>query len=550
LNSKIKESMHMFTAKILRATMASLALALAPTVTCLAADERQSLEELRNTVINLLQALVEQGVISKEKAEQMVKSAQDKAAANAALAAKNDEGAVRVPYVPQIVKDEIAKQVADQVKPGVVADVVNEAKTEKWGVPGALPDWLARTRISGSVTLRAEDILFARDNAQNVYLNYFGINNAGSVSKAGANEFENVSEDRPRFRGRARLAVDSDITDSITAGMRVTTGNTSDLVSETQTLDGTAPYSFGLDELYIRLDERNAQKFPWLSMVGGRFLNPYGTPTDLIFHKDLTFEGVAVTGRLGLGDGSAEQSHVFFTAGAHPLQEVALSGQDKWLLGAQLGTNLRWGEGQRLRLTGAFYDYFNVTGRLNPAGSTIYNYTAPVYERQGNTYFDIANNTDPTTTVNLFALASKFRLVDVNASYELAVGRYTFGVTLDAVRNFAYNSAFVSANVGSYVPSRTKGYQSELSFGYPTVLTAGAWRGVLGYRYLQRDAVIDAYTDSDFHFGGTDATGYYFVGDLGVANRVWMRLRYMSSNAIDGPKLGIDTVQLDLNTRF
>ena len=40
--------------------------------------------------------------------------------------------------------------------------------------------------------------------------------------------------------------------------------------------------------------------------------------------------------------------------------------QDKWLVGAQLGTNLRWGEGQRLRLSGAFYDYFNVTGRLNP----------------------------------------------------------------------------------------------------------------------------------------------------------------------------------------
>ena len=73
-----------------------------------------------------------------------------------------------------------------------------------------------------------------------------------------------------RFRGRARLAVDSDISDSITAGMRLVTGNTSDLVSETQTLDGTAPYTFGLDELYIRLDERNAQRFPWLSVVGGK----------------------------------------------------------------------------------------------------------------------------------------------------------------------------------------------------------------------------------------------------------------------------------------
>jgi hypothetical protein len=538
--------------KVLQASAACIALAFAPVIASRAADERQSLEELRNTVINLLQALVDQGVITREKAEQMVKSAQEKAAANAAAAEKADEGAVRVPYVPQIIKDEIAKQVAQEVKPGVVADVVKEAKSEKWGVPGALADWLTRTRISGSVTLREEDIFYSKDNISgpvlNPYFNWYAINTAGGIAKAGINAYENTTEDRARFRGRARFAVDSDITDSISAGMRIATGNTSDLVSETQTLDGSAPYQFGLDELFIRLDERDVQKFPWLSVVGGRFLNPYGTPTDLVFHKDLTFEGLAVTGRLGVGDGGADQSHVFLTVGANPLQEIALSAQDKWLVGAQLGTNLRWGEGQRLRLSGAYYDYFHVTGHLNPPDSNIYNYTAPVFLRQGNTYFDISNSSDPT--VNLFALAAKYRLVNVNATYELPMGRYTLAVTADAVRNIGYNVAEVSANEGHYVAARTHGYQAEVSFGHPTVLVAGAWRGVIGYRYLQRDAVIDAYTDSDFHFGGTDATGYYLVADYGLANRVWMRLRYLSSNAIDGPTLGIDTLQIDLNTRF
>src|SRR5271168_3011289 len=152
--------MKMSTAKFMRATMVSVALALAPIVACLAADERQSLEELRNTVINLLQTLVDQGVISREKAAQMVKAAQDKAAADAAAVAKSDEGAVRVPYVPQIVKDEISKQVAEAVKPEVVADVVKEAKEEKWGVPAALPDWLANTRVSGTVMLREEAVLY------------------------------------------------------------------------------------------------------------------------------------------------------------------------------------------------------------------------------------------------------------------------------------------------------------------------------------------------------------------------------------------------------
>ena len=120
----------------------------------------------------------------------------------------------------------------------------------------------------------------------------------------------------------------------------------------------------------------------------------------------------------------------------------------------------------------------------------------------------------------------------------------------DAVRNLGYNTAQVSANVGTYVAPRINGYQGELSFGYPTTYTAGAWRGTIGYRYVQRDAVIDAYTDSYFHWGGTDATGYYLVGDVGLANSLWLRVRYMSANAIDGPQLAIDTVQIDLNTRF
>jgi hypothetical protein len=540
--------MIMFNAKARAA--AFLVITLVPAMACRAGDERQSLEELRNTVVNLLQALVDQGVISREKAAQMVKAAQDKAAADAAALAKSDEGAVRVPYVPQIVKDEIAKQVAEEVKPGVVADVLHEAKTEKWGVPGALADWLTRTRLSGEVTLREEGLFYDSTNAHNQFLNYYAINQAGSIAKAGQNAFLDDDETRIRFRGRARLAVESDLTDSITTGMRLVTGNTSDLVSETQTVDGTAPYQFGLDELYIRLDERNDQRFPWLTVVGGRFLNPYQTPTDLIFHKDLTFTGVATTVRVGLEDGSPEQSQMFFTLGANPIQEIEFSAQDKWLVAAQLGADFRFGDAQRVRLAGAFFDYFNVTGRLNPPGSPgLYNYTAPAFMRYGNTVFDIANLADPTS--NLFALASKFRLANLNATYTLGIGRYVLSVTADAVRNFGFHEAEVEANTGYYVAPRTTGYQGEVGFGDPSVLRAGDWRGVIGYRYLQGDAVIDGFTDSDFHyFGGTNARGYYLRGDYGVAERVWLRLRYLSANEIDGPRFGVDTLQFDVNARF
>jgi hypothetical protein len=201
-------------------------------------------------------------------------------------------------------------------------------------------------------------------------------------------------------------------------------------------------------------------------------------------------------------------------------------------------------------VAGAFYDYFNVTGRLNPPDSPgLYNYTAPQFLRYGNTVFDIANSADSTT--NLFALASKFRIADVNATYSIGIDRYVLSVTADAVKNFGFNSNAVAANTGYLVPARTKGYQGEIGFGHAAVLTPGAWRGVIGYRYLQGDAVIDGFTDSDFHyFGGTNARGYYVIGDVGLATRVWLRVRYLSANEIDGPHFGVDTLQFDVNTRF
>jgi Putative porin len=532
-------------------TAVSLALALAP-LAGRAADERQSLEELRNTVINLLQGLVEQGVITREKADQIVKAAQAKATADAAAVAKRDEGAVRVPYVPQIVKDDIAKQVAVEVTPAVVADVERDAHAQGWGVPGALPEWLRRTRVYGDVTVRTEGIFFDKNNApEGTFLNYYAINQAGGFTQAGQNAYLQTDGDRVRVRGRLHLGVESDLTDSISTGFRLATGNTSDLVSETQTLDGSAPFAFGVDELYVRDDQRDAQKFRWLSVVAGRFLNPYETPTNLIFHNDLTFTGLAATGRFGIGDGSADQSHLFLTIGAHQLQEIQFSPQDKWLYGAEFGTKLRFGDEDEhhLRLAAAFFDYTNVTGRLNEPGSTLYNYTAPNFMRWGNTVFDIANSGSPSN--NLFAYASKFREGDLNATYTWDVAPYTLQGTFDAVRNFAFNAARVESNTGYYVAPRTKGYQMQISFGYPTVMTAGSWRALVGYRYLQRDAVIDAYTDSDFHyFGGTNAQGYYLIGDYGVAPRVWLRLRYLSANQIDGPQFGNDVVQFDVNSSF
>jgi len=86
--------------------------------------------------------------------------------------------------------------------------------------------------------------------------------------------------------------------------------------------------------------------------------------------------------------------------------------------------------------------------------------------------------------------------------------------------------------------------------GWPQVTKFRDWQVSASYRYLQRDAVLDAFTDSDFHLGGTDAKGWVIGGKYGLARNTWLQLRYLSSDAIDGPPLGIDTLQVDLNAKF
>jgi Putative porin len=522
--------------------------------------QKQSLEELRNTVVNLLQALVDKGLLTREQAQQLVKQAQDKAAAEAATAtaksaaqAKEEENAVRVPYVPQIVKDEISKQVAQEVKPAVVADVVQQAKKEQWGVPAALPAWLSRVRVFGDLTLRGEGDFYPGGNSFNQLLNYNTVNAAGGITKT-PYPFLDTTYNQYRARLRARLGVEGDLTDTLRAYIRLSSGSLTQIAgSESQTLGQYYNrYSVGIDQAFMLWDSSPRGTLPVATLEGGRIPNPWLSPTELVWARDLTFEGVAGTERIGWGSGGADRSHIFLTYGAFPiLMAPTQASENKTMVGAQLGANLRMGGGSDyLRFAGAYYNFHNVQGTLNPPFSMQYNYTAPAFVQFGNTMFNIANQpTDPTT--QLFALAAQFRIVDVAANYEHRFSRYSLAFSAEASRNIAYNLGQIEALSGqTFTTDQDDGYVAELSFGDPVVDRHGLWRAAIGYRHVGADAVIDAWTDADFHGGGTNAYGYYFWTSFGIVNDVWLRLRYLSADVLTGPRYGYDIVQLDLNARF
>jgi hypothetical protein len=526
--------------------------------------EATALNELRNTVVNLLEGLVSRGVITREQAEQMVKEAQTKAATDAAAdaeLARQEQNAVRVPYIPQVVREEIRKEVAAELGASVTRDVIATAQSQGWGVPAALPDWVRRMNWSGDVRVRGQGDLFASGNIDQGRVAYQRVNELGGKIRAGLDQYANTTVDRKRMRARARFGFDAALGDGWSLGARLATGNLVDPVSSNQTIGNmSGRYQTGLDLAYVRWTGTSRSGTNYLDLQGGRINNPW-LSTDLVFDRDLTFEGIAANYRLGFGSAKRQDSYFFLTVGGFPVQEVELA-DDKWLLAGQLGLSWKLAESGQLRIGAALYDYREIEGRRNAFDSRLLDYTAPRFLQGGNSLFDIRNDNDVTT--NLYALASSFRVADVTASYQWRVTPgFSVELTGDYARNIGFDAEEIRARTGFDVERHTNGYQGELSLGAVDMARTNAWRAYFGYRYLERDAVLDAFTDSDFRLGGTDVKGFFLGGDWAFSPHVLARLRYMSGDEIHGTvdqvvpegqtervPFGVDVVQLDVTARF
>ena len=554
------------------------------------ASEKEDLTVLRNTVVNLLQNLVEQGIMSQDQANALVEKARSEAAEEAAAEPEEiPEDVVRVPYVPEIVKDEIRQQVRDELRREVVDDVVAHAKRERWGVRDALPGWLNRITVSGDIRVRAEQEIYDNSNVEeginSPYFDYQSLNENGPVTVFDLGDptntsdiFLNTSENRTRQRVRLRLNIDAQISESITAGVSLTTGNTTNPVSVNQTLgNSSSSKDLVLDRAFI---EYNAPgENDWLTLTAGRFENPWFS-TDLLWDDDLSFEGVAGTLRYNFGNQNSlfssftDDANIYLTMGAFPLDEFERSSNlDRWLLGGQIGTNWNLNDKTNFSLAAAYYDFRNVQAPVTPRDFDEFEASAPGFLQRGNTIFVVANPIDPdgpTVTGNetvLFGLASDYNLINLTGSLNLThFAPYHLGFTADYVRNVGYDDDDVDGRILAEVSGETTGYHLRLDFGWPTISQLGHWNVFFAYKYVERDAVLDAFTDSNFGLGGTDSQGWELGGRLGISDNTFATLTWRSASEIDGPALnglgecddlinvscdfGTDLIQLDLTSEF
>ena len=489
---------------------------------------------------------------------------------------KAPEDSNKINYIPEFIKQEIRDQVRTNLRSDVVEDVLTQAKNERWGMPDALPAWVNKVVINGDIRLRAQDDIFAQGNLADTYVNVPEVNANGGFAYTGPEAYINTTEDRMRMRARARVKVNAKITEGIKAGFRLSTGNQKDPVSTNQTL-GTYDnrYQVVWDQVYLKHENYDVDAYHWLTVTGGRMPNPW-VSTDLVWDSDIAFEGFAATfyhnlrGMDSLYDSDQDDRTLFFTAGVFPLQEVELSGRDKWLYGAQLGAEFITLDQSKFKVALAYYYFDNITGVRNKVvESTDYDYTAPAYMQKGNVLFNIRNSNDPQA--ELWALAAQYHELNLTLMYDMAkFSPLHIVLAADVVKNIGYDRKDVEQRtlgdprrsqgwndtVGA-TKNRTLGYQLGVTVGWPRVTLVGNWNVSLYYKYLQRDAVLDAYTDSDFHIGGTDAKGWVLTGKYGLDDNTWLTARWITSDSIDGvpmsldgQTMGVDTVQVDVNAKF
>ena len=573
-----------------------------------AAERPDRVSPSESVTINLINRLVQRGILTKDDASDLIKQAEadafsaraqanatqeaaERAAAAAQVAistaaagggdglspASDDD--VRVTYIPEIVK----AQMRDQIK----QEVMEQARNENWAAPRTLPDWVTRIKLFGDVRVRYENVFFSDSNDNTgAFPNFNSINTGAPFDLSGTSlpPLLNVDQDRQRFRLRVRLAAEAQLGDGFTAGLRIATGESSSPVTTNQTLGASggnfSKYQIWLDRGFLKY-EYGALPNKSLTIMAGRFDNPFFS-SEIVWDDDLGFDGFALAAKYEVAKGVTP----FGTIGAFPVfntdfnfasnQTAKFKSDDKWLYAAQVGLDWKISKDFNLKIGVSYYYFENVEGELSDpftpltasdAGNT--DTRRPSFAQKGNTYMalrDIVpnanNNFGTTQQFQYFGLATPFR--ELAVTWRLDYNRWEpFQLSLagEYVKNLAFDKHKIDTiavnNRGPDSDDNLSGFSGGdsawlvgLKAGHAVLDKAWNWQVGLNYRYVESDAVIDGFTDSDFGSGGTNLKGYSLFGTVALSKRVALSLRWMSADEIAGPPLSVDIIQLDFSGKF
>src|SRR5262249_27654428 len=395
----------------------------------------------QNVTVNLINRLVERGVLTQADATELIKQAEEDAAAARVMAVKQSrseasgteevgsqfspdpppssaselnptadgEDAVSVSYVPEVVKEQLREEIKQ--------DVMEQARAENWANPRIFPTWALHITPFADLRLRYEGIFYPSGNDDTGAFPNFNAINTGPPFDVTGTTFSpqlNVNKDRERGRIRARFGAAMDLEDGFTMGLRIATGETNTPTSTNQTLGvannaqggNFSKYAIWLDRAFARYELWGEPGRDFVAEVG-RFDNPYFSVSELMWDEDLGWDGLALKGKYRIPTGSSPIGITpFATVGIFPHFNTELnfssnrpdnfSSEDKFLYGGPLDCKLQFAKAFPRKPAGAFFDLHKLEGKLSapfvPLPPSDQGNTAdsrPSFAQNGNTYFPI-----------------------------------------------------------------------------------------------------------------------------------------------------------------
>jgi hypothetical protein len=325
------------------------------------------------------------------------------------------------------------------------------------------------------------------------------------------------AKDQDRQRIRARLGAYTEINPQVDTGIRIATGSSDDARSTNQDLNNY------FDKKQIWLDQGYVDYHPDaiknLHLIAGKMNQPWVSMGDIIWDSDINPEGLAVTYKYPL-NGSAE---LFGSAGHYTLKdnvdgEGVQFKHDLRLYAGQLGGRFALTDSLKLTLGGSIYSYDNDKDSACPTSGTV---TAPCALA--------VNGNSPNET---FKLYEGFGQLDVaNLPVPLSIyGQY--------VNN---NDASNDQDTGWLAGVKTKVYGFGIDYNY---------------RDVQRNAVVGAFTDSDFANGYTGSRGSKLKVSYELDKNFTLGATYFMANSdytnasLKKTDSDINTLQLDAEAKF
>src|SRR5258706_9913512 len=334
----------------------------------------------------------------------------------------------------------------------------------------------------------------------------------GDVRVRNESFFRKGDDDRIRQRFRLRFGFRVKPSDELEIGFKLASGNSNDPISNNQTFTDSFTFkTINIANAYAKLTPSKSIGLdrPWLTLIGGKFDVPFytpPTPVGLVYDRDLTPEGFAQSLK------AIESKDGF-------VRSLALN-LGQWIL----EENSTTGEAAIYAFQGT--GSFAIGDLLWSIGVADYKYTDPssiAVARNKNTALNVTN------TVTL----SDGTIVGGRPIDPTKFGPEKNGLDADgkAITIKKLNNQFNDLNAGTdlLIPTGVKHWPLRLFFDYVknseastsedqgfnggATIGAGKESGdawfTYAYERLETDAVISAFSESDFgHDGGTNTKAH------------------------------------------